>query len=447
MKKKVIFSLFLLSMSNMFGQNYYMATPQGFGASATGGGNATPVVVSTYTAFKNALLSTSTANAVILVSGTIDCVYTSVQLNNKTIIGLPGARLRNLQITVGNSTASAANSGILNIKPNSNNVIIRNLIFEGPGAYDVDGKDNLTNEGTNVWVDHCEFQDGMDGNFDNKGQADNITISWCKFTYLKTAIPGGSGGSNDHRFTNLVGSSSTDAPTDGHYSITFQNCYWASGCKERMPRARNAELHILNCYYNTNVTSSKAIGLGGGVNNTTCYVENTNFASVTNVYSSYIGTDGGTVGISFTNCLNGASNVGTVTAPTYTATTIPVADVATYLSDPTCGAGATLQVTNAGVISPNDCTNLGVNQNSDPSIKFFTSFADDTLNINFSDLVLNDLNVEIYAITGQKIISQNFNKLNSNQNLQINIGKIPSGIYLCNIKNNDIISSLKFIKN
>jgi pectate lyase len=182
MKKYIIFSFFLLSISNIFGQNYYLQTPQGFGANATGGGNASPVVVSTYTAFKNALLSTTTANAVILVSGTIDCVYTSVQLNNKTIIGLPGARLRNLQITVGNSSVSAANSGILNIKPNSNNVIIRNLIFEGPGAYDVDGRDNLTNEGTNVWVDHCEFQDGMDGNFDNKGQADNITISWCKFT-------------------------------------------------------------------------------------------------------------------------------------------------------------------------------------------------------------------------------------------------------------------------
>ena len=40
-----------------------------------------------------------------------------------------------------------------------------NLIFEGPGAYDVDGRDNLTSECTNLWVDHCEFQDGTDGNF------------------------------------------------------------------------------------------------------------------------------------------------------------------------------------------------------------------------------------------------------------------------------------------
>ena len=169
-----------------------------------------------------------TTPQVILVSGTITCSYTSETLTNKTIIGLKGVRLVNTnQTTTG--------SGILYLKPGSNNVIIRNLIFEGPGAYDVDGRDNLTSECTNLWVDHCEFQDGTDGNFDNKGAGDNTTISWCKFTYLKPAKAGGPGGADDHRFTNLVGSSKSDFPTDGHYSITFQNCYWAEGCKERMP--------------------------------------------------------------------------------------------------------------------------------------------------------------------------------------------------------------------
>jgi pectate lyase len=276
-----------------------MTQPEGYGATATGGGNATPITVTNYTAFKNALTSTTAANSVILVSGTIDCLYTTVTLNNKTIIGLPGARLRNTQITVGDFVTSANNSGILNIKPGSNNVIIRNLIFEGPGAYDVDGRDNLTSEATNLWVDHCEFQDGMDGNFDIKGLADNTTVSWCKFTYLKPAIAGGSGGSNDHRFSGLVGSSGTDFPTDGHYSVTYQNCYWADGCKERMPRARNAEIHILNCYYNTTVSGSLAIGLGGGNNNLSCYVENCNFANISSVYRNYNSTDGGTVTLKF----------------------------------------------------------------------------------------------------------------------------------------------------
>lgn len=446
MKHIIFFSFLIFNTFNVLGQNYYIATPQGFGASVTGGGNATPVTVTNYTAFKNALQSTSTANAVILVSGTIDCTYLSVQLNNKTIIGLPGARLRNIQITVGNSTTSANNSGILNVKANSNNVIIRNLIFEGPGAYDVDGRDNLTNEGTNVWVDHCEFQDGMDGNFDNKGTADNVTISWCKFAYLKPAIPGGSGGSNDHRFTNLVGSSSTDAPADGHYSITFQNCFWAAGCKERMPRARNAELHLVSCYYNTAVASSKAIGLGGGINNATCYVENTNFASVSNVLTSYVGTDGGTIGVSFTNCLNGATNVGTVTAPSYTVTAIPVADVASFLTDATCGAGATLQVSNTGIIAPSNCTFLAIaNSAKKLEVQFYPTIVEDTLNIQFDNTISGKAKIEVFSISGKKVLTMTKDVL-SNALIQLPLEHLSNATYLCKIEINDKSTTWRFIK-
>ena len=353
--KRILYSLTLIfSFFVLNGQNYYMATPEGFGAGTTGGGSATPVTVSTYTDLKNAInLSTP---QVILVSGTItvpDGGQISAVVTNKTIVGLPGARLVN-------TTLSQSGSGILNLKDGSSNVIIRNLIFEGPGAYDTDGRDNLTSQGcNNLWVDHCEFEDGIDGNFDIVGTSDNVTVSWCKFTYLKPAIPGGPGGSNDHRFSDLIGSSSTQAPADGHFSVTFQNCYWADGCKDRMPRARNAELHILNCYYNTvGVSNSNAIGLGGGVNNLTCYVENTDFAYVGSVYKNYNSTDGGTVSLQFDGCLNGVADVGTVAKPSYNYTVLPVSDVATYVTDSSCGAGATLQVTTAGEISSN-CDNSG----------------------------------------------------------------------------------------
>ena len=137
MRKLFFLGVFLLSLSNVSGQNYYMINPQGFGAAASGGGTPTAsntVTVDTYAKLKTALTSTSAANSIILVSGTIDCTYTSVLLTNKTIIGLPGAKLRNTQITVGDSPTSAANSGILYIKSGSNNVIIRNLIFEGPSS-------------------------------------------------------------------------------------------------------------------------------------------------------------------------------------------------------------------------------------------------------------------------------------------------------------------------
>ncbi|MEO7978406.1 T9SS type A sorting domain-containing protein [Flavobacterium sp.] len=426
-----------------------MSVPEGFGAAATGGGTPTvsnTVTVSTFATLKTALQSTASANSVILVSGIIDCTYLSVQLNNKTVIGLPGAKLRNTQITIGNFATSAANSGILYIKPSSNNVIIRNLIFEGPGAYDVDGRDNLTNEGTNIWVDHCEFQDGMDGNFDNKGEADNVTISWCKFSYLKTPVSGGSGGSNDHRFSNLVGSAKDDVnSTDGRYSITFKNCYWAEGCKERMPRARNAELHILNCYYNTTVAGSLAIGLGGGNNNTTCYVENTNFATIASVYQNY-SADGGTVGLAFDGCINRINSViGTVSKPSYTYTVLPVADVATFIPNASCGAGATLQVTSNGVISA--CTNLGVNDNaSNLELKFYPTVIDNILNIEFSSIENGSAVIELYSVNGSKVYTSS-KPVTGNEKVELNIANLTKGVYICKVQIENRVKTFKVVKN
>lgn len=420
-------------------QNYFFNTPQGFGAAATGGGNASPVTVSTYTDLKTNM--TTAGAKVILVSGQITIPSSqpiSAVISNKTIIGLPGAKLIN-------ETQSSPGAGIFYLKPGSNNIIIRNLIFVGPAAYDIDGQDNMTSDGcTNLWVDHCEFQDGQDGNFDIKGLSDNVTVSWCKFTYLKAAVPGGSGGTNDHRFSDLVGSSSTDAPADGHYSITFQNNYWATGCKERMPRARNGELHILNCYYNVGVTGSLAIGLGGGINNTTCYVENTNFANITQVYRNYNSTDGGTVNLNFSNCLNGVANVGSVTPPSYSTSVMPVNEVADRLSDSGCGAGATLHVSNSGVITPGNCTNLATTNIVQKSeILVYPSPAKNVL--NFTSKKESILDIEIHSIEG-KIISQNPVKPFIEENYPLNIESLKPGVYFYLVKTKSTQFRGKFIK-
>lgn len=439
MKTKIILLALLLPCSFLFAQNYFMSAPEGFGASATGGGNATPVTVTTL-ADLTAKLKLTTPQ-VILVSGTINCTYTSLLVNDKTIIGLPGARLLNLDQT-------AAGSGILSLKPGSNNIIIRNLIFEGPGAYDVDGRDNLTSEATNLWVDHCEFQDGMDGNFDNKGAADNVTVSWCKFTYLKAPKAGGSGGANDHRFSDLIGSSKTDAPSDGHYSITFKNCYWAEGCKERMPRARNAELHILNCYYNTSVSGSLAIGLGGGSNNTTCYVEGTDFAKIGTAFKNYISTDGGTIGIAFTDCLNAPTNSGTtVTKPSYPYSVLPIGNVAGYISNASCGAGATLQVTPQGILSTS-CNNLGLNDNNSNNLdlKYYPSVINRLLNIDFSSSDNGLAEVQLFSSNGSKVYSHSKN-VSLNEKLELNVGNLAKGIYVCKVQIDNRSKTFKLVKN
>ncbi|WP_264551225.1 T9SS type A sorting domain-containing protein [Flavobacterium sp. N2038] len=437
MKKKLFALLTFLSLS-VSAQNYVMSTPEGYGAAATGGGTTTPVTVSTYADLTAKLKLT--IPQVILVSGTIPCTYTSLLITNKTIIGLPGARLINTDQT-------ASGSGILNLKPGSDNIIIRNLIFEGPGAYDVDGHDNLTSEATNLWVDHCEFQDGMDGNFDNKGAADNVTISWTKFTYLKTPKAGGSGGADDHRFSDLVGSSKTDAPSDGHYSITFKNCYWAEGCKERMPRARNAELHILNCYYNTSVSGSLAIGLGGGNNNTSCYVEGTDFAKIGTAFKNYVSTDGGTIGITFADCLNSPANSGTtITKPSYNYSVLPIANVAGYISNASCGAGATLQVNAQGAVSTS-CNNLGLNDNvNNLDLKYYPSVINRLLNIDFSSSDNGLAEVDLFSSNGSKVYSHSKN-VSPDEKLELNVGNLTKGIYICKVQIKNRSKTFKLVKN
>lgn len=440
MKNFMVFWVMLVGMYVGFSQNYYMTAPEGFGAATTGGGNTTPITVTTLTELRNALKATP--QQVILVSGTINIPagqYITELVKDKSLIGLPGARLVNLDQT-------AAGAGILNLKPGSTNVIIRNLIFEGPGAYDVNGRDNLTADGcTNLWVDHCEFQDAIDGNFDIKGLSDNITVSWCKFTYLKPAKAGGSGGSDDHRFSNLIGSSSTDAPTDTRFSVTFLNNYWADGVKARMPRARNAELHLVNCYYYTNVTGSVALGLGGGSKGLTCYVENTHFGKVTTVYQNYNSTDGGTVALNFDNCIGGVANVGTVTKPTYSYTTIPVADVASVVTNESCGAGATLQVTAAGVIS-SSCGSLGIKEELlKLGVTAYPSVVDTVWNLNFSETPTGVAHIVIYNSRGQQVYAVTKNGAEEKL-LSLNLETFAKGFYVARLRVNQQLGVVKFIK-
>lgn len=460
MKKTLPLILFLLSFSGIFAQNYYMSVPEGFGAATTGGGTPTTantVTVSTYSDLRTALNSTASSTSVILVSGTIVCDYTSVLLKNKTIIGLPGAKLINTKFTPNvNDSNRIDPSGIFTIKPGSDNVIIRNLIFEGPGAFDVNGHDNISIESaTNIWVDHCEFQDGEDGNLDIKGLSDNITVSWCKFTYLKPAISGGFGGSPDHRFSDLIGSGKDDAPTDGRFSVTFKNCYWAEGCKERMPRARNAELHILNCYYKTSVASARAIGLGAGKNGTTCYVEGCNFEQIATISSPVSeGTDPTNVGLTAVDCIKGIPSVAvdptygkTVSKPSYSYTVLSSADVAGYINN-SCGAGATLLVSETGVISANtNCNTLGVDDyTADLELKLYPTVLDNVLNIEFSSIENGKAVVEVFSSNGTRVLSRT-KSVTANEKLELNVANLAKGVYICKVHIDNRVKTFKVIKN
>ena len=342
--KKLFLLLALFVTAQMGAVDYCATSAFGYGASATGGGNATPTLVSSVSQLQSAL--NKGKNKVIII--TKDLTFTSMMSvengSNVTLMALPGVKLTSLQ-------QDATTSGILYIK-RFNNLILRNITFVGPGAYDCDGNDLLCfQDVTNAWVDHCDFQDGCDGNFDNKNGTDNITVSWCRFRYLKAPKSGGSGGANDHRFSNLLGAKDSDAPSDGTYNMTWAYCWWDEGCVERMLRCRNASLHFLNCYWNSSVANYYI-----GPYNTDCYIEGCTFegapAKKKIFYQNYKGTNGA----KFVNCTATSgvpSNVTdrTVVTPSYSYTALSAAEAKTMVTNSSCGAGATLTINQSGQIA------------------------------------------------------------------------------------------------
>lgn len=349
MKKILVLALCSLFLVPCKAVNYCASASWGYGASATGGGNATPTLVNSVSQLDAALNKKSNKVVVITQDLTFTSMVTIQDASNLTIMALPGVKLIS-------DKQNKNESGILFFK-RTDNLILQNLTFVGPGAYDIDGNDNLCFEDvTNAWVDHCDFQDGMDGNFDIKSLSDNITVSWCRFRYLKAPRARECDLSDDackkltddHRFSNLIGSSSSQKPADGTYNITYAYCWWDEGCKQRMTRCRNAELHFLNCYWNSSVADYYV-----GPENASCYFEGCTFAgkanSATGIWNVFNHT---TNYCTFVNCTGNlpANTSPAVDAPTYTYDQLTPATAKSYVTN-ACGAGATLTVTTAAEVS------------------------------------------------------------------------------------------------
>jgi uncharacterized repeat protein (TIGR02543 family) len=327
----------------------------------TGGGSATPTVVTSYTDLKTAITSSSVK--VVHISGTITIPsggrISFQDQSGKTIYGLPGSRLVSNNLT-------KDSSGIIYVKRCSN-IIFRNVTLEGPGAYDTDGWDNMTlDASTNIWVDHCEFQDGMDGNLDIKNASDYISITWCKFIYNKAPVPGGSGGSNDHRFSNLFGSSDGATGDRGHLRVTMQHCWWAQGCKARMPRVRFGKVHVVNNVFNSTVAAQCVMAgfeadllvesnVFENVASPIDRMDNT-FTAITSRDNIFTNTTGNTTGSGtaftppYSLAIDSAANVkslvtqsagATLTSPTCDTTSTPVTYTLTTTALPSAGGSVT----------------------------------------------------------------------------------------------------------
>lgn len=322
--------------------------PIGFGASITGSGDGGTFVTVTNQSGLIAALKGEDKKT-IYVKGTINFqgVVRIEGAKNKTIYGLPGATLVN---ATGRDAVAA--TGILQFY-NSSNIIIRNLTFKGAGAHDINGNDNLHLEYCrNIWVDHCHFLDGVDGNFDCTNGSNNICVTWCRFGYeIAPKESSLSDGTDDHRFSNLWGNADELAKTDADkLCTTFANCWWDEGCKARMPRVRFGKVHILNCLFSS--TESSAICVGAGYRSN-IFLEKCAFTTTqTKKYPwrSYATADGYTdYNITVTGCSGAAdeqkkSGSYEYFTPTYTYDSYDASQVSSVVGNTTNGAGATLTI-------------------------------------------------------------------------------------------------------
>ncbi len=270
----------------------------------TGGGDATPITVKTFNDLQK--YAKDSSPRVIYIDGTLGDGWSgtsgsrlNITASNKTIIGLkPGTLLK----------------APIHITSKASNIIIRNIVIKGPGSNADQAWDNLTIEGEskNIWIDHCEFWDGQDGNADVVKGSDNVTFTWCIFGYEKKST---------HNLSNLIGSSDDETISEGKLNVTYMFNWWKAA-NQRKPRCRHGNVHVVNNLLtgDASVTSgTDVLGVSAGH---MCTVRTERNVFINEANPIYTGNANGT-GVNetidniFTNCSGNTKGTGTSFTPPY----------------------------------------------------------------------------------------------------------------------------------
>lgn len=193
------------------------------GQSGTTGGRGGEVVLAT-TIEQLEAFGRRTEPLVIQVCGTLGTGLQELGLaSHKTIIG------------VGHRPTVRASFDV----DDAHNIVFKNLYVQGANP------DGIALRRTHhVWIDHVDVSDSSDGNLDVTDQSNYVTISWSKFWYSTRT--------QQHRFSNLIGSSDDSIEDRGRLKVTLHHDWWADNVTERMPRARYGDVHVVNNYYSSN---------------------------------------------------------------------------------------------------------------------------------------------------------------------------------------------------
>ena len=300
----------------------------------TGGGNSTPITVKTFADLQK--YAKDSSPRVIYIDGTLGDGWSgtsgsrlNITASNKTIIGLkPGTLLK----------------APIHITSKASNIIIRNIVIQGPGSNADQAWDNLTIEGEskNIWIDHCEFWDGQDGNADVVKGSDNVTFSWCIFGYKKKST---------HNLSNLIGSSDNEPVSEGKLNVTYMFNWWKAA-NQRKPRCRYGNVHVVNNLFTGDASITNGTDVLGVAAGHMCRVRTERNVFINENNPIYTGVANGT-GVNevidniFTNCSGNTKGTGTSFTPPYEYTNfmLKASEVEAAVK---ANAGATLK-------SPTEC--------------------------------------------------------------------------------------------
>jgi pectate lyase len=91
-------------------------------------------------------------------------------------------------LTIFSKKGKTIRSAEIKLQRSVNDIVIRNLSFDGMWQWDDTGKHKevgwsfiKVNGANNVWIDHCKFTIAADGLIDTENGGSNITISWTEF--------------------------------------------------------------------------------------------------------------------------------------------------------------------------------------------------------------------------------------------------------------------------
>ena len=300
----------------------------------TGGGNATPITVTTFADLQK--YAKDSSPRVIYIDGTLGDGWSgttgsrlNITASNKTIIGLkPGTLLK----------------APIHITSKASNIIVRNIMIQGPGSNADQAWDNLTIEGEskNIWIDHCEFWDGQDGNADVVKGSDNVTFTWCIFGYKKKST---------HNLSNLIGSSDNEPVSEGKLNVTYMFNWWKA-VNQRKPRCRYGNVHVVNNLFTGDASITNGTDVLGVAAGHMCSVRTERNVFINENNPIYTGVANGT-GVNevidniFTNCSGNTKGTGTSFTPPYEYTSfmLKASEIEAAVK---ANAGATLK-------SPTEC--------------------------------------------------------------------------------------------